>query len=243
MRYQIHTALLPRSGRAGGAGRARDAGSKPLDVARTIKEWRRRAGLSQTEVARRAGMLRPALARIEAGRVNPTMTTLERILGACGGSLMVERPADQGVDRAAIRRVLRITPLSRLGKTRILQLLAGRGVRFVIIGAAAARLHGDPIEPRVLEILLDPDPRNRPRLAAARKALSLPYVPLKPGELVVRSSPPYPLGSFAVLRRASWLIPLDRRDIPVAALDDLIRSAPDPRGAERLRAVREEASR
>lgn len=43
---------------------------------------RRQAHLTQTEVAKKAGMTQSSLARIETGRANPTLTTLLRIAHA-----------------------------------------------------------------------------------------------------------------------------------------------------------------
>ena len=51
---------------------------------------RRSAGLSQTEVARHAGMTQPALSRLEAGGVLPTIPLLERITAALDADLIVE---------------------------------------------------------------------------------------------------------------------------------------------------------
>jgi transcriptional regulator with XRE-family HTH domain len=49
-----------------------------------ILEARERAGLTQTELARRAGTSRPTLSAYEHGRVSPTVDTFERILHAAG---------------------------------------------------------------------------------------------------------------------------------------------------------------
>ena len=46
-------------------------------------------GLSQAELARRAGMTQPALSRLEAGGVVPTIPLLERISAALDADLIV----------------------------------------------------------------------------------------------------------------------------------------------------------
>lgn len=56
-----------------------------------IPEIRRRSGLSQDELARRAGTSRPTLSAYEHGRVSPTLETLQRILAAADHEL-VARP-------------------------------------------------------------------------------------------------------------------------------------------------------
>ncbi|RLE70234.1 MAG: transcriptional regulator, partial [Thermoprotei archaeon] len=47
-----------------------------------LRELRKAAGLSQAELARRAGVSQSLIARIESGDVNPRVSTLQRILKA-----------------------------------------------------------------------------------------------------------------------------------------------------------------
>ena len=47
-----------------------------------IATWRRILGLTQTQVAERAGVSRGALVRVEAGEPGPTIDTFFRVLGA-----------------------------------------------------------------------------------------------------------------------------------------------------------------
>lgn len=55
-----------------------------------VRERRLALGLSQTELARRADMTQPALSRLEAGGVIPTIPLLERITAALDADLIVE---------------------------------------------------------------------------------------------------------------------------------------------------------
>jgi transcriptional regulator with XRE-family HTH domain len=55
-----------------------------------LERARRTAGLSQGELARRAGTSRPTLSAYENGRKSPTETTLERLLAAAGFTLTIE---------------------------------------------------------------------------------------------------------------------------------------------------------
>lgn len=50
----------------------------------------RPTSLSQTEVAKRAGVTQPALSRLEAGGVIPTIPLLDRITAALDADLIVE---------------------------------------------------------------------------------------------------------------------------------------------------------
>ena len=49
-----------------------------------IRKVRQRAGLTQSELAQRAGTSQAAVARYESGDVSPVVTTLERLLAAGG---------------------------------------------------------------------------------------------------------------------------------------------------------------
>ena len=52
-----------------------------------IKEARTAAGLTQAELARRAGTSQPAVAAYESGNKIPTVITLERLLRVAGATL------------------------------------------------------------------------------------------------------------------------------------------------------------
>ncbi len=58
-------------------------------IGQAVQERRLALGLSQTEVAARAGMTQPALSRLEAGGTVPTIPVLERIAAALGAELIV----------------------------------------------------------------------------------------------------------------------------------------------------------
>ena len=55
-----------------------------------IREARERAGLTQADVARRAGTSQPAIARYEAGLARPRLETAQRCVEACGFELRIE---------------------------------------------------------------------------------------------------------------------------------------------------------
>ena len=85
-----------------------------MKAARMLLQARRRAGLTQRELARRAGVPQPAIARIERGHVSPTISTLDRLLRATGYVVEVAPLAGMGVDRSLIRAALQRTAEERL---------------------------------------------------------------------------------------------------------------------------------
>jgi transcriptional regulator with XRE-family HTH domain len=65
------------AGAGGGTKGAGAAGAAPLEViAASLRRERRRAGLSLTEVARRAGIAKSTLSQLESGAGNPSLETL-----------------------------------------------------------------------------------------------------------------------------------------------------------------------
>ena len=78
-----------------------------------MREARRGAGLSQRELARRAGVPQPAVSRIERDHGSPRVDTLDRLLRACGKALeLADRPG-LGVDRTLVWERLRLSPGER----------------------------------------------------------------------------------------------------------------------------------
>jgi transcriptional regulator with XRE-family HTH domain len=96
------------------------------DITKTlIREMRRRAGLSQGELASRAGTSQPAIARLERGLSSPNLATLDRLANVAGFRLRIElvpsAPIDplveaykRDVDRTLLRENLRRSVDDRL---------------------------------------------------------------------------------------------------------------------------------
>ncbi len=81
---------------------------------RMVRNSRRRAGLTQRQLAAKAGIPQETIARIEAGRSDPRVGTLDRLLEACGMGLEVLPRLGIGVDRTQFQRLLDMTPSDRL---------------------------------------------------------------------------------------------------------------------------------
>ncbi len=73
-----------------GAADAYDAARLAYELGQRVRELRVQQGLSQTELARRAGMTQPAVARFEAGGTVPTLPVLERLARSLGVELTVQ---------------------------------------------------------------------------------------------------------------------------------------------------------
>lgn len=79
-----------------------------------IREARRLAGLTQAELAARVGTTQSAVSRWERGDDEPRVSTLAKILHACGLEAELAFRARADVDRAQIREHLALTPSERL---------------------------------------------------------------------------------------------------------------------------------
>jgi len=86
-------------------------------TAELLREARTRAGLSQRQLAKRAGTAQSVVARIERGQTSPTWDTLERLLAAadCAVNPQVEpRVVVEPQMLDDVPRILALTPEQRL---------------------------------------------------------------------------------------------------------------------------------
>ena len=82
-----------------------------------LKESRIRHGLTQRQLAIRAGTSQAAISRIERGTVSPSMAMLERLVSLAGDQLHASsEPVDYGFDLTLIHQNLRLTPEERIRK-------------------------------------------------------------------------------------------------------------------------------
>ena len=65
-----------------------------MDVGSHLRRCRERAGLSQQALAISAGTSQPTVAAYESGRVTPSVSTLDRLLAACGYALDIVPDTD-----------------------------------------------------------------------------------------------------------------------------------------------------
>jgi transcriptional regulator with XRE-family HTH domain len=77
-----------------------------------VRTARRRAGLTQAQLAELACLSQAEVARVERAGSNPTAATLERLLRATGHRLELRRL--DGIDETQLRERLALTPAERL---------------------------------------------------------------------------------------------------------------------------------
>lgn len=79
-----------------------------------IKEARKRAGLTQRELAERAGTTQSAIARVESGRADPGFETVRRLMRLSGFNLLVALDPYDESDLWQAKQLLKLIPAERL---------------------------------------------------------------------------------------------------------------------------------
>ena len=79
-----------------------------------VREARKRAALTQAELADRAATTQSAIARLESGRTSPSLEQVERLLRLCGFQLIVELAPYDDSDIVQAEARLRRTPDQRI---------------------------------------------------------------------------------------------------------------------------------
>jgi uncharacterized protein len=133
-----------------------------MDVARVIRESRRKAGLSQRALARAAKTSQPTLARYESGQVIPSLATLDRILRAAGSRLVMSLepiPEPSALAREVLER----------NRDSVRDVLAQHGVSGARLFGSAAREEDDAASD--LDLVVEMDQPTYVRLAALRADL------------------------------------------------------------------------
>jgi len=90
-------------------------------TAELLRQARERAGLSQRQLAQRAGTAQSVVARIERGLTSPSWDTLERLLEAAGYELAAQVEPRVVVGSHMLNEVagiLRMTPEQRLREVK-----------------------------------------------------------------------------------------------------------------------------
>ena len=135
----------------------------PADAAATvtkiIHDARWMTGLTQAEVAQRAGVSQQTVAQYEGGKRQPSVAMLTRLVAGCGLRLVWRFVPEPGLEDEPTRELLALEPLDRL-PTDMAACLAWfrrttRGLDFLVGGKTAARMHGAAVRVSEAEIWLD----------------------------------------------------------------------------------------
>lgn len=78
-----------------------------------VREARKRAGMTQAQLAELAGTTQSAIARLESGRRSPSVEQVERLMRLCGFQLIVELAPYDDSDIVQAEALLRLTAPER----------------------------------------------------------------------------------------------------------------------------------
>jgi transcriptional regulator with XRE-family HTH domain len=141
--------------------RAAPRQDRRVDCAELLRNARWHAGLTQAEVAARAGTSQQALARYERGHSAPSVAVLERLLAASGMRLRAALEPEPGLEDEPTLELLDAQPLDRLpveyaeALPTLCGALADAGLPALIAGKGAARLVGAVVRVWELDVWLD----------------------------------------------------------------------------------------
>jgi transcriptional regulator with XRE-family HTH domain len=189
---------------------------------------RRRAGLTQQELARRLGVPQGTVGRWESGATEPKLRAVQEAVGACELDLTLGfATADEGSWNSLIYEQLQLAPAERVrrlshdnfDRVGALQAIGASGIPAIVVGEVAGALHGWPLvldDQGVLELLVRTEDRGRAKEIITAAAT--------PERLVLLDALPGAWG-YRDLARNAVQIDLDGVTVQVAALIDLLRVA------------------
>ncbi|HEX9122654.1 MAG TPA: helix-turn-helix domain-containing protein [Actinomycetota bacterium] len=99
--------------------------------AQFVREARHRAGLSQAELAARAGTTQSAIARVESGTEAPTLERVVELVRASGFDLQFRLVPLEEAEWAQVEALLRLTPAERVDRFEKVLELSSAGRRAV----------------------------------------------------------------------------------------------------------------
>lgn len=126
-----------------------------MNPAHLIVQARVDSGLNQSELAARAGTSQPTLSRYETGEAVPTLSTLERLLAACGkklGMIVEESPRHLDVRTGFMREI-------HVQRKRIIETLLTFDMHNPEVFGSVAR--GDERADSDIDIMVDFDVSHR----------------------------------------------------------------------------------
>jgi transcriptional regulator with XRE-family HTH domain len=195
---------------------------------------RRRAGLSQRELADLVGCRQATIARWEHGDRRPSFADVEAAAAACELDLEVHltrkdrswwpQIAEQ-LELTPLDRVRRLSPSSALADQ--LERLARGAIPAIVLGEAAGALHGWPLalSDGPLELCLRPSPTGRTPAAPRTTAGAGHGRATGQSETALLISKPPGTAGFGDLARGAATFEIDAGEVSAAGLLDLLRIA------------------
>lgn len=206
---------------------------------------RRRARLTQRELAERVGCRQATVARWERGDRQPAFQDVQEVVGACGLQLDAHLLSEDRswwpqialqMERTPAQRVRALAPRGDLPDVMaVLDALAETGEWGIVIGEVAGALHGWPLvlSDRTVEVCA-PERPSVPILGGGRATGAGKYELPSGGRLSIVEVPSGTSG-YEDLARGAESVNVDGKKVRVAGLLDLLRIAdasPEP-GARR----------
>lgn len=124
-----------------------------MSIGHLISAARSSAGLTQVELAQRAGTSQAAVARYESDRVSPSVSTLERVLRAAGAELVITSQSGAPLDLSGEK-----ANLVRSHKVEINELARVHGAKNIRLFGSVAR--GEETAKSDIDFLVE-TPTNR----------------------------------------------------------------------------------
>lgn len=136
-----------------------------MEAKTLLRTERRRAGLTQRDLAKRTGVPQSTIARIELGQTDPRASTLNALMVGCGRTMTVggwRAEAGRGMSERALRYVPEMT-------TRIAERFSPS--RIILFGSQA-RGDAQPLSDVDLLVVFPSDGDRRERRVAIRTVLA-----------------------------------------------------------------------
>lgn len=198
---------------------------------------RRRARLTQRELASRLGCRQATIARWERGDRQPAFQDIQDVVGACGLQLDAHLvPEDRSwwpqvaaqLARTPVERVRQvIPPAAFVDVVAVLRTLAETRVPVIVIGELAGALHGWPLvlSGEAIEVCA-----REQAVGAIRQRLSVAGVDagacaLASGRRLAITETPAATSGYGDLARGAEAVKVDRGTVLVASVLDLLRIA------------------
>jgi transcriptional regulator with XRE-family HTH domain len=185
---------------------------------------RRRARLTQRELASRLGCRQATIARWERGDRQPAFQDVQQVVGACGLRLDAHLSSEDRswwpqiavqLERTPAERVRRLTaPGASIDPVAALEALAGTDAPAIVIGEVAGALHGWPLvlSDRPTEVCLRGDGEAITDELPSATHLAVVVVPAG-------------TSGYGDLARSAETVDVDGSSVRVAGLLDLLRIA------------------